>query len=151
MDEKLAVYETVMQERDRLEMEREKHSLALCKASETPIKILKQIDVMRDCLYSLGQENSKQVVVGNSLDKELDRLAQKRRDMENIRMGHVAEHEQRQGMIQEMERQVDDISKEHELAKVQLAFQKSEKIRLEQTLKRTIHEVVAAYPDQKGA
>ena len=40
MDEKQAVFEAVMQERDRLEMEREKHALALSKASETPIKIL---------------------------------------------------------------------------------------------------------------
>lgn len=142
MDEKQAVFETIMQERDRLEMEREKHSLALCKASETPIKILKQIEVLRDCLGTLSEENQKQLSLGSSLDRENERLAQKRRDMETLRLGHVAEHEQRQGMIEEMERQVDDISKEHELAKVQLAFQKSERIRLQQHYKRTIQEVL---------
>lgn len=89
----------------------------------------------------MGSENSKQLTLNTSLEKELERLAQKRRDMETLRMNHAAEHEQRQGMIHELERQVDDISKEHELARVQLAFQKSERIRLNVTLRRTVQEV----------
>jgi hypothetical protein len=40
MDEKNATFESLSQERDRLEIEREKQALALSKASETPIKIL---------------------------------------------------------------------------------------------------------------
>jgi chromosome segregation ATPase len=141
MDEKQAVFETIMQERDRLEMEREKHSLAFCKASETPIKIIKQIDILLDCIASLGQENLKQVHLSASLDRELERLSVKRRDIEAFRLTYTAEQDEFQAQLQELERIIDDISKEHELSKVQLSFQKSERIRLEQNLKRVIHEV----------
>ncbi len=40
-----------------------------------------------------------------------------------------------------MEKQVDDIFKDHELAKEELAFQKSEKTRIEQTLKRIVFDI----------
>jgi hypothetical protein len=40
MEEKQSSYELVLGERDRADAERERHSIALAKASETPIKIL---------------------------------------------------------------------------------------------------------------
>lgn len=44
-------------------------------------------------------------------------------------------------MINQMERQVDDIFKDHELAKEQLSFQKAERVRLELAHKRTIQDI----------
>lgn len=151
MDEKESIWDSVMQERDRLYLEREKHSLSLAKASEAPLKILKQIEVLRDALSSLGNENTKQLVLGMSLDRELDRLAKKKKELEEVKLGFVADFEQRQGLINEMERQADDIFKEHELAKEQLAFQKSERIRLELTCRKTVHDVIGSDLDQERA
>nr|KAJ3418146.1 hypothetical protein HK105_000281 [Polyrhizophydium stewartii] len=141
MEEKQATYEAIAQERDRLETEKEKHMISLSKASETPIKILKQIDVLRDAIQALGGEQSKQLTLAQQLDKELERLAKKKRDLEDLRMGQAADYEERRGLIHEMERQVDDIFKEHELAKEQLAFQKAERVRLDVTMRKTIHEI----------
>ncbi|KAH9276084.1 hypothetical protein BASA83_001357 [Batrachochytrium salamandrivorans] len=78
MEEKQATYEAVVQERDRLEKEKEKHAILLSKASETPVKIQKQIDVLNDAIQSLGGEISKQQMLAHQLDKELERLAKKR-------------------------------------------------------------------------
>ncbi len=56
-------------------------------------------------------------------------------------MNETNSYEQRRGEMSMMERQVDDIFKEHELAKEQLAFQKTEKVRLEHGLKKAVSDV----------
>ncbi|KAJ3272865.1 hypothetical protein HDV01_005188 [Terramyces sp. JEL0728] len=145
MEEKQAAYEVVMQERSRAEAEREKHSIAYVKASETPIKILKQIEVLRDAMNSLTGENVKQQTISSSLDKEIERLGKKKKDLEEMRIGLSAAYEERRGLIHQMERQVDDIFKEHELAKEQLAFQRAERVRLDLSLRKHIkreHDLV---------
>eukprot|EP00842_Homolaphlyctis_polyrhiza_P000705 jgi/Hompol1/1635/HPOL_002745-RA len=141
MEEKQATFEAIAVDRDRLETEREKHLISLSKASETPIKIAKQIDVLRDAIQSLGGENQKQLMLAQQLDKELERLAKKKRDLEELRMGQAADYEERRGLIHEMERQVDDIFKEHELAKEQLTFQKAERVRLDIAMRKTVQEI----------
>ncbi|KAJ3365182.1 hypothetical protein HDU91_002289, partial [Kappamyces sp. JEL0680] len=141
MEEKQASLELVSAERDRNEAEREKHAIAFVKASETPIKIIKQIEVLRDAISSLSAENSKQMQICLSLDKEIERLSKKKKDLEEQRIGQSAAYEERRGLISQMERQVDDIFKDHELAKEQLAFQKAERIRLDLSFKRTQQDI----------
>lgn len=77
MEEKQAVLDNVMAERDRNEAEREKHSLTFVKASETPLKIIKQVEVLKDAIVSLGSENVKQAQICLSLDREIERLTKK--------------------------------------------------------------------------
>lgn len=123
-EEKQTVLEFVIAERDRTDAEREKHSMAFVKASETPLKILKLIDVLKDAIASLTQENTKQTHICLSLDRELERLGRKKKEMEEQRIGQSAAYEERRGLISQLERQVDDIFKDHELSKEQLSFQK---------------------------
>jgi uncharacterized protein (DUF3084 family) len=141
MEEKQASFEVVSLERDKAETEKEKHAIALAKASEMPIKISKQAEVLKDAINALQEENAKQINICSSLDKEYERFCKKRKDLEEQRMLQSAAYEERRGMINQMERQVDDIFKDYEMAKEELAFQKAEKIRLEVETKRTILEV----------
>ena len=93
---------------------------------------------MRDAILSLGQENHKQVQICLSLDREIERLTKKKKEMEEQRIGQSAAYEERRGLINQMEKQVDDIFKDHELAKEQLAFQKAERVRIELAYRRAI-------------
>ncbi len=106
---------------------------------------------MQDALNALGAENSKQNLLGISLDQELDQLSKKKRELEDLRLEYAAEYEKKQFMLHEMERQVDEVFKEHELAKEQLSFQKSERVRLSTAIRKNVHEVLLSNPDQKGA
>ncbi|KAI8898134.1 hypothetical protein BC833DRAFT_565207 [Globomyces pollinis-pini] len=141
MEEKQSSYEVVLLDRDRAEAEREKHSILLAKASETPIKLIKQSDVLKDAIASLTAEHSKQTTICQSLEKEIDRLAKKKKEFEELRISQSAAYEERRGLINQMERQVDDIFKEHELAKEQLASQKAERVRLDLGLRKMVHEI----------
>jgi phage-related tail protein len=67
-------------------------------------------------------------------------LAKKKKDSEELRMNQSAAYEERRGLIHQMEQQVDEISKDYELAKEQLSFQKAEKVRIELALRKTVLE-----------
>ena len=97
--------------------------------------------MLRDALISLAGEQSKQLTLAQHLDKELERLSKKKRDLEDMRSAQATDYEDRRGLIHEMERQVDNIFKEHESAKEQLAFQKSEKVRLDITIRKTSQDI----------
>ncbi|KAJ3158067.1 hypothetical protein HDU89_000450 [Geranomyces variabilis] len=140
-EEKDATYEMVMHEVERLEMERERHAAAFSQANEMPQKIIKQAEILRDAINSLVVENVKQSTLSQQLDKELDRLAKKRKDQEEHKLDQSAEYEQRRREIHEMERQCDEIFTQHEIAKEQLAVHKGERVRLELTLKKCIFEI----------
>jgi hypothetical protein len=75
------------------------------------------------------------------MDREIERLSKKKKDLEEQRIGQSAAFEERRGLVMQMERQVDDIFKDHELAKEQLLFQKAERVRLELANKRTVQDV----------
>jgi chromosome segregation ATPase len=141
MEEKQSALDSVLLERDRAEAEKEKHSISYAKASETPIKIVKQIEVLKDAITALQGEHAKQVTIIQSLDKEIERLGRKKKDLEEHRLSQSAAYEERRGLISQMERQVDDIFKEHELAKEQLAFQKAERVRLELAMRKVTNEI----------
>lgn len=136
LEEKDNTYELVLKERDRLEIEKEKHSIALAKATEMPAKIIKQSDVLRDAINSLISENSKQTIVGQQLEKDFDRLQKKRKDMEDLKLDGTADFEQKRGEIHEMERACDDVFREHGSSKDNLSFQKLERVRLEIAVKK---------------
>ncbi|KAJ3047564.1 hypothetical protein HK097_011415, partial [Rhizophlyctis rosea] len=141
LEEKEATYETVTHERDRLELEKERHSAALSQASEMPQKILKQSEVLRDAISSLVIENVKQTTLAQQLDKELERLAKKRKDLEEHKLDQAAEYERRRAELHEMERQCDEIFKQHELAKEQLAVQKGDRVAVDLGLRQTIGDI----------
>jgi hypothetical protein len=75
-------------------------------------------------------------------DRELERLTKKKKDAEEHRMNQSAAYEERRGLINHMEQQVDEMLKNFELAKEQLTFQKAERVRLELSLKKVAMEVV---------
>ncbi|KAI8905763.1 hypothetical protein DFJ77DRAFT_209812 [Powellomyces hirtus] len=131
----------VMHEVERLEMERERHAAAFSQANEMPQKIIKQAEILRDAINSLVVENVKQSTLSQQLDKELDRLAKKRKDQEEHKLDQSAEYEQRRREIHEMERQCDEIFTQHQIAKEQLAVHKGERVRLELALKKCVVEI----------
>ncbi|KAI9089460.1 hypothetical protein DFS34DRAFT_639300 [Phlyctochytrium arcticum] len=140
-EEKDATYEMVMHEVDRLEMDRERHAAAFSQANEMPQKIIKQSEVLRDAISSLVVENVKQGTLAQQLDKELERLAKKRKELEEHKLDQAADYEDRRAEIHEMERQCDETFKQHELAKEQLAVQKGERVRLDMTLKKCVADI----------
>lgn len=97
--------------------------------------------MLKDAIVSLGSEHSKQAQICISLDREIDRLTKKKKDVEEQRIGQSAAYEERRGLINQLEKQVDDIFKDHELAKEQLSFQKAERVRLELGSKKTLQDV----------
>lgn len=131
LEEKEATLTKLLEEKEVLELEVEKHTIAYAKATEMPQKILKQAEVLRDAIGSLVIENVKQTTLAQQLDKELDRLNRKKKDLEQNKLQLASECEQRRAEIFEMERQCDDIFKGHELARDQLSSQKAEKVKLE--------------------
>jgi chromosome segregation ATPase len=101
----------------------------------------KQTEILHDAIGALNGENQKQSMLAQQLDKELERLSKRKRELDDAKLYETNSFEQRRGEISMMERQVDDIFKEHELAKEQLAFQKTEKVRLEFGLKKVVSDV----------
>ncbi|KAJ3111374.1 hypothetical protein HDU96_005763 [Phlyctochytrium bullatum] len=141
LEEKEIAYDLVLKEKERLEIEREKHAAALAKATEMPQKILKQSEVLRDAISSLVIENVKQTTLAQQLDKELERLAHRRKELEAYKLDQAQEYEKRRAEINEMEQQGDDIFKQHEFAKEQLSVQRSERIKKEhEVLLRAIRD-----------
>ncbi|KAI8835875.1 hypothetical protein BC829DRAFT_406093 [Chytridium lagenaria] len=135
LEEKESAYDFVLKEKERLEIEREKHAGSLAKATEMPQKILKQSEVLRDAISSLVIENVKQTTLAQQLDRELERLAHRRKELEEFKLDQASEYEKRKAEINEMEQQGDDIFKQHEFAKEQLSVQRSERVRLDLTLR----------------
>ncbi|KAJ3218441.1 hypothetical protein HDU67_005537 [Dinochytrium kinnereticum] len=126
LEEKETAYDFILKEKERLEIEREKHAAALAKATEMPQKILKQSEVLRDAISSLVIENVKQTTLAQQLDRELERLGHRRK---------ASDYEKRRSEINDMEQQGDDIFKQHEFAKEQLSVQRSERVRLDLALR----------------
>ncbi|KAI8824342.1 uncharacterized protein EV422DRAFT_317338 [Fimicolochytrium jonesii] len=131
----------VMHDVERLELERERHATAYSQANEMPPKIIKQSEVLRDATNSLVTENSKQSGLSQQFEKELEKLARRRKDLEQQKLDQAAEYEQRRREIHDIERQCDEIFKQHEISKEQLGIHKAEKVRLDLALKKCIFEI----------
>ncbi|KAJ3386772.1 hypothetical protein HDU92_002313 [Lobulomyces angularis] len=141
LEEKDSTLEMCTKEKDRLEIERDKLAIAISKASEMPLKILKQCEVLRNAISSLVSENSKQTTLSLQLDKEIERLAKKKIEFEERKLDQAAEFEQRRAEIHEMEKQCDEIFKQHELAKEHLSSLKAEKVKHELQIRHLIHQM----------
>ncbi|ORY51485.1 hypothetical protein BCR33DRAFT_656040 [Rhizoclosmatium globosum] len=138
LEEKEITYEIVLGEKDRLDIEKEKHAAALARATEMPQKIMKQSEILRDAISSLVIENVKQNTLAQQLDREIDHLARNKRDFEEIKLDQAAEYEERRAEIIEMERNCDEIFKDHEYAKEQLSIQRADRVRLEMAIRNAI-------------
>ncbi|KAJ3233161.1 hypothetical protein HDU81_002463 [Chytriomyces hyalinus] len=139
LEEKEITYEIVLGEKDRLEIEKEKHAAALARATEMPQKIMKQSEILRDAISSLVIENVKQNTLAQHLDREIDHLAKNKRDFEEIKLDQAAEYEERRAEIIEMERNCDEIFKDHEFAKEQLSIQRADRVRLELSIRNALN------------
>ncbi|KAJ3348828.1 hypothetical protein HDU83_001030 [Entophlyctis luteolus] len=138
LEEKEITYEIVLAEKDRFMIEKEKHAASLARASEMPQKIIKQSEVLRDAISSLVIENVKQTTLAGQLDREIDRLAKIKRELEDVKLDQATEYEERRAEIIEMERNCDEIFKEYEYAKQQLSIQQADRQRLELSIKNAI-------------
>ncbi|KAL7746475.1 hypothetical protein RI367_008125 [Sorochytrium milnesiophthora] len=143
--EKQTVYEHSLKEKERLLSEKEKLEVSLAKADELPTKILKQAEVLRDAIASLVIETGKQATVATQLDKDVDRLAKKRKDLEDEKLSLATDYEAKRQDMQELERKCDSMYHEHEQSKETLKHQEAEKAKTEQALKTTIREIKNAH------
>ncbi|KAI9190296.1 hypothetical protein H9P43_001729 [Blastocladiella emersonii ATCC 22665] len=136
LEEKEQIYENVTKDKERLLAERERNEITLAKANEMPGKIMKQAEVLRDGIASLVIENVKQTQLAAQLEKDMEKLTKRRKDLEDEKASHAAEFDRRKEEMLERERACDEIFHEHEMAKDLLAVQESEKVRLHLTLKQ---------------
>lgn len=74
------------------------------------------------------------------LDKEIDRLNRKKVDLEERKLDQAADFEQRRAEIMDMERQSDEIFKQHELSKEQLTSSKADRVKFELHIKHIGHQ-----------
>ncbi|KAI8612195.1 hypothetical protein BC830DRAFT_1067947 [Chytriomyces sp. MP71] len=140
LEEKEITYEIVLGEKDRLEIEKEKHAAALARATEMPQKIMKQSEILRDAISSLVIENVQQNTLAQQLDREIEHLAKSKREFEEVKLDQAAEYEERRAEIIEMERNCDDIFKDHEFAKEQLSIQRADRVRLELAIRNASNQ-----------
>ncbi|KAI9339290.1 hypothetical protein BDR26DRAFT_803168 [Obelidium mucronatum] len=138
LEEKEITYEIVLGEKDRLDIEKEKHAAALSRATEMPQKIMKQSEILRDAISSLVVENIKQNTNAQQLDLEIENLARRKREFEEIKLDQAADYEERRAEIIEMERVCDEIFKDHEYAKEQLSIQRADRVRLEMAIRNAM-------------
>ncbi|KAI9218518.1 hypothetical protein BC828DRAFT_388410 [Blastocladiella britannica] len=136
LEEKEQILENAIKDKERLLDERETQEAALAKANELPGKIMKQAEVLRDGIASLVIENVKQAQLAAQLDKDIDKVSKKRKEMEEEKAAHSAEFEQRKTEMMEREKECDEIFHEHEMAKEMIAMQEAEKLRQTFALKQ---------------
>ncbi|ORZ32861.1 hypothetical protein BCR44DRAFT_1416244 [Catenaria anguillulae PL171] len=155
LEEKEQILESITKDKEELFAEREKQEVALAKANEMPGKIMKQAEVLRDGIASLVIENVKQGQLSTQLDRDMEKLARKRRDLEDEKVGQAAEFDRKKEEMMDQERACDDIFHEHEMAKEMLALQEGERVRIETTMRQTearirsTHEVLLRYNREK--
>ncbi|KAI8808274.1 hypothetical protein BJ742DRAFT_772272 [Cladochytrium replicatum] len=140
LEEKQTTLDKIKSDKERLEIEKEKQAVALAKSTEIPLKIIKQTEVLRDAISALVLENMKQTTMGQQLDKELERLAKRRKELEEHKLDQAADYEQRRAEIHEMERQCDEIFKKHEMSKELLGTQKAERVKLDLMFKKILSD-----------
>ncbi|TPX37722.1 hypothetical protein SmJEL517_g00446 [Synchytrium microbalum] len=118
LEEKDGTLEAVEKEKERLAEEQERQVSALSKASEIPFRLQKQSEVLKDAISALVVES----------------------ELDDIKLEVNADYEQRRSEIHEMERQCDEIFKDHEMAREQLAIQKQDRVRLDASLRNVVHQ-----------
>ncbi|KAJ1559085.1 hypothetical protein HK096_001727, partial [Nowakowskiella sp. JEL0078] len=79
--------------------------------------------------------------MGQQLDKEIEKLTKRRKELEEHKLDQASDYEQRRAEIHEMEKRCDDIFKQHEFARDNLSTQKGERVRLELDFKRVLNEI----------
>jgi hypothetical protein len=147
LQEKEIQCEILLEDTERLELEREKHMATLARSSEMPIKILKQSEVLRDAITSLVSENVKQTTLSQQFDSELERLAKRKKELAEMKLDQAADYEENRANNNDIEGECDNIFKEHELARDQLSVQLAEKVKLDLALKNAVNTVDIATLD----
>jgi hypothetical protein len=85
---------------------------------------------MRDAIKALTVENEKQDQLILQYDKDIERLSEQKKGLDQLKAARNADFEQKRNEINEMERNCDEIYKRYQLALDQLAVQKAEQVRL---------------------
>ncbi|EPZ33889.1 hypothetical protein O9G_002452 [Rozella allomycis CSF55] len=140
-EEKRESYDEILKTKERLDVEQEKYSISLTKASELPPKLIKQNEILKDAIYSLQQETVKQSSLSLTLDTEIIKLTKKKQEIEKDRNESQTEVETKMLQIEALEAQTDEIFRNHELAKEQLSIQKTEKIKLDYANKHCAQDI----------
>lgn len=141
LEEKENMLEMSRQERSRLELETEKQVAALSKAAEMPSKIARQTEAIRDGIQALEIENEKQNSLCLSNEKDLQGVLNRKKQLEDMQQIQNNELELCRKKTQEVERQCDEIFREHEWKNEQYLCYQQEAKRLEASIKNAVTEL----------
>jgi uncharacterized protein (DUF3084 family) len=112
------------------------------------------VEILHDAINTLNAEGLKQNNLGLQLDKELERIGKVKKvliqlinskDLEEFKNYEQHEYELKRGEILMMEKDIDNVFKEHEYVKEQLLIQKAERVRVDAALKRIGFEIKRAH------
>lgn len=101
----------------------------------------KQSEVLRDAITTLIAENAKQSSISQQLEKEVEAIMKKKKQVEDNKTEQANEFEKRRSDIHDLERQCDELFLDQERAKKELTHQKAERVRLEMMMKKLDTEV----------
>jgi hypothetical protein len=140
-DERQSQYQTSLSEKNQLDLEKEKQIAQYSKASELPTKLQKQSEVFKEGINLLAIESTKQANLLVQLEREQERLAKRKHELDEFSLSLRTDYERRRIEMNQVERESEQIFKEHQLAKEQLLVQKEEKLRIDQAYRKMIAEV----------
>ena len=87
LEERQSQHSSVLQEKERLNTEKEKLAAAFARASELPIRSMKQSELLRDAISSLAGEASKQTAHSQGLETNIESVQDIRKVRRNSHDG----------------------------------------------------------------
>jgi len=141
LDEKEKTLSLLKKELDTIEMERENQKLNFSKSEAIPRKIKKQYTILKDAINSLNDENSKQIVASGQLDKDIEQLEQKKKELETTKNEIIEKYNEYQEEIYTLEKQCRDLYKKKELEKDKLHSKKTDKVKIDLAIRNIVKEI----------
>ena len=77
-DEKREAHLEIVRQKEKLDLEKEKYSTTLTKASEVPPKMMKQNEVLKEAIQSLIIELVRQNQMGSQLETEIVKVMKRK-------------------------------------------------------------------------
>ncbi|KAJ1510437.1 hypothetical protein HMI54_001596 [Coelomomyces lativittatus] len=148
LEEKDAAYEHATKEREKLITEREGLEKQLVGINEMPSKLLAQSEILRDGINSLVIENVKQVQFSAHLDKDLEKLAKRRKDLEDEKLYLINQLDRHREAMTDREKKIEEITTSLQTSK--LDYEKYQGLKSEMQVKlkdmgaeiKSLHEAV---------
>jgi len=101
----------------------------------------KQYTILKDAINSLNGENSKQIVASSQLDKDIEQLEQKKKELETTKNEIIEKYNECQEDIYTLEKQCRDLYKKKELEKDKLHAQKTDRVKIDLAIRNIVKEV----------